>query len=383
MRRIALFAILFCLAFPLQPAFAAKRVALVIGNSAYRSVDALPNPANDASDMAAKLERLGFAVTSGIDLDLAGVKETLRAFRNAAADAELALFFYAGHGIQANGVNYMLPVDAVLEDEAGLELETLSMDTVLRTIGDVPTLVVFLDACRNNPFEKKLARSIRGRSRDVKLGKGLAQIDAGSGTLIAFSTQPGNVALDGEGRNSPFTSALLKHLGSPGASLTDELIEVRKEVLAATGREQQPWDSSSLTGRVVLNPVAALAEETGGELRAFLASYYRALEADPESLPAFYADEVTVAGKPTRRDIMLMVNRAIVMKYATRTYIVDEGSIEISPAGDGGYLLRYRNAALLADRSGKVDRARWAVVARVAKQGEVWRFVALDMEKVE
>lgn len=264
-------AVVFLLAIILacSPASAASRVALVIGNSAYHHAPGLPNPRNDAEDMAKKLEGLGFAVTTGLDLDLDGVKAKLREFRAGARDAELALFFYAGHGIQADGVNYMLPVDADIADETALDLEAVAMDTVLNAMADVPTLVVLLDACRNNPFEEKLARSLRGgRARDIKLGKGLAQIDAGTGTLIAFSTQPGNVALDGDGRNSPFTAGLLKHLGQPGVSLTDELILVRNEVLSATRREQQPWDSSSLTGRVVLNPKQAPEPQPGSPVAA-------------------------------------------------------------------------------------------------------------------
>lgn len=248
--------------------WAAERVAMVIGNSAYAHAPALPNPSNDAADMARKLEDLGFAVISGIDLDLAGMKGKIREFRTAAAQAELALFFYAGHGIQVGGVNYMLPIDADIADETALDLEAMEMDTVLKAMAGVPTLVVLLDACRDNPFEAKLARSLQrgGRTRNIALGQGLAQIDAGTGTLVAFATQPGNVALDGEGRNSPFTAGLLKHLGQPGMSITDELILVRNEVLGATGKRQRPWDSSSLTGRVVLK--AAEPVEAAPERRA-------------------------------------------------------------------------------------------------------------------
>ena len=237
------------------PADASRRVALVIGNSAYAHAPELPNPKNDAVDMAAKLSGLGFAVVSGVDLDLAGVRAKVREFSAAATSADLALFFYAGHGIQANGVNYMIPVDADIADEAALDFEAVEMESVLKVMADAPTLVVLLDACRDNPFGEKLARSLRrgGRTRNIALGKGLAQLDAGTGTLVAFSTQPGNVALDGEGRNSPFTAGLLKHLGQPGMSITDELILVRNAVLGATGNRQRPWDSSSLTGRVVLN----------------------------------------------------------------------------------------------------------------------------------
>ncbi len=236
------------------PAHAEKRVALVIGNSAYRNAPELANPRNDAADMAARLSQLGFSVTQGQDLDLAGMRATVRDFVQQLPGADIAALFYAGHGLQVNGVNYLVPVDAKLAGQDDLEFEAMTMDLVLTSMErNAKVNLIILDACRDNPLARNLARSMGTRSAAV--GAGLARIGSGVGTLIAFSTQPGNVALDGQGRNSPFTSALLKHLGTPGQDITRDLIQVRREVLDATNGKQVPWDNSSLTGEVILKPL--------------------------------------------------------------------------------------------------------------------------------
>ena len=256
MHKLAL-ALLFALALamPAGSALADKRVALVIGNSAYRNVPQLSNPKNDATDMAAKLSELGFDVVKGEDLDLNGVRNTIREFVGKLDGADMALFFYAGHGLQVNGSNYIAPVDARLANYIDLDFEMVPMDLILSAMEhSTKTNLIFLDSCRDNPLAENLARSMGTRSGAVS--RGLAKIGTGIGSLIAFSTQPGNVALDGKGRNSPFTSALLKHLGTPGGSLTDELVAVRRDVIAATNGKQVPWDNSSLTGPVLLNEAA-------------------------------------------------------------------------------------------------------------------------------
>ncbi len=231
----------------------AKRVALVIGNSAYEHVPVLANPGNDASDIAAKLESLGFEVVTGKDLSLDAMRRTVRDFIKTLDGAELSLFFYAGHGLQVNGTNYMAPIDAKLGSYDDLEFEAMPVDLIVSAMErNTKTNLVFLDACRDNPLAENLARSMGTRSSAV--GRGLARIGSGVGTLVSFATQPGNVALDGNGRNSPFSSALAKHLGTPGQDITRDLILVRRDVLEATGGKQVPWDNSSLTGEVVLKP---------------------------------------------------------------------------------------------------------------------------------
>ena len=226
------------------PSLAAGRVALVVGNGAYEHTPPLRNPANDAADVAAALRGLNFAVTEGVDLDRGAFEAKLRAFARAARGAEAALFFYAGHGIQVEGENFLLPVDARLSEEIDLDFEALELRAVLRQMRGRANLV-FLDACRDNPLAQDLARSM-GADRSAAIGRGLGRVDAGSGTLIAYATQPGNTAADGTGRNSPFTTALLRHIAAPGRSVNDLLTAVSGDVAAATDNRQQPWTHSSL-----------------------------------------------------------------------------------------------------------------------------------------
>jgi len=232
-----------------HPALAEKRIALVVGNSKYVEVAPLPNPENDATAIASALKNAGFEVILGLDLDQRGFEGKVRDFSQLIADADVAAFFYAGHGLQVAGRNYLIPVDAHLENERDLDFNTVSFDLVLKQMElgrETKTSIVFLDACRNNPFVRNLARSMGTRA--IGVSQGLAQVDTGVGTFIAYSTQPDNVALDGVGPNSPFTSALAKHMREPDRDLTSVMIEVRKDVLAATGGKQVPWDHSALTG---------------------------------------------------------------------------------------------------------------------------------------
>lgn len=229
-------------------ALAETRVALVIGNGAYAHTSRLANPVNDGQDTAAALKARGFTVIEAYDVDRRKFDEALRTFTNALAQTDVALFYYAGHGLQVGTQNYVLPVDAKLASERDLEFEAVKLEFILRQmeIGrDGKTSIVILDACRDNPLGRNLARSMGTRSASI--GRGLAVAPAGLGTFIAYATQPGNVALDGTGRNSPFSAALLRHMGVPGRNLPALLIEVRKDVVAATKGEQVPWDHSALT----------------------------------------------------------------------------------------------------------------------------------------
>src|SRR5215831_15874426 len=237
---------------------APKRVALVIGNSAYQHAVALANPVNDATAMGAALKQVGFAVLLGLDLDKRTFDGKIHEFAQVLNDADTALFFYAGHGLQVAGRNHLVPIDAQLNSERDLDFEAVSLDFVLKQMElerEGKTNIVFLDACRDNPLARNLARSMGTRS--AAIGQGLAQVQTGVGTFIAYSTQPGNVALDGEGHNSPFTEALARGLRLPDRNLTAVMIEVRKEVLAATGGKQVPWDHSALTGDFYFHLAAA------------------------------------------------------------------------------------------------------------------------------
>jgi tetratricopeptide (TPR) repeat protein len=228
-----------------------NRVALVIGNSEYRFANKLINPRNDANDLSALLRRLGFDVVEGRDLDKRGMEDKVREFGRKLDNADLALFFYAGHGIAVGGKNYLIPVDAKLERAGDLSLDTIEVGNVLAQMEAQKRVnLVFLDACRDNPLARSFARSLGTRSTAV--GRGLAAIQSAVGTMIAYATQPENVALDGQGRNSPFTTALLKHLATPNLDISLIMKRVRADVIAATRERQVPWDHSSLVGDVVL-----------------------------------------------------------------------------------------------------------------------------------
>lgn len=227
-------------------AAAQQRVALVVGNSDYQHTTKLKNPRNDAEAMSARLRQLGFEIIGGVDLDRRALVTELIKFGRAAEKADVALFFYAGHGLQVNGQNYLVPVDALVEFEAEIDISLVSLSGVMQQLErGSRTNIVFLDACRDNPFAKQLG----GSNRSAVALKGLGRVQSESGTFIAFATQPDAVASDGGGANSPFTMALLTHIGEPGESISDMMIGVRNDVMAATGGNQVPWDSSSLTGR--------------------------------------------------------------------------------------------------------------------------------------
>lgn len=234
-----------------------KKVALVIGNSAYETAGELGNPRNDARDLTVALLELGFEVVEGYDLDATQMQQTLREFSQKVDGASVALFFYAGHGVQVDGRNYMLPVDAHLDSKDDLEFEAVDMNKVLVQLERQPRInVIILDACRNNPLADNLARAFRGSSRSVAgSGGGLAALDAvAPGTLISFSTQPGATASDGAGRNSPYTSALLKYLRTPGLEVQAMMRRVGAEVVKQSQGAQVPWQNASLTTDFYFRP---------------------------------------------------------------------------------------------------------------------------------
>jgi Caspase domain len=256
MRPVIAFLLLLLLPAPL--AHADKRVALVIGNSAYQHTAKLDNPKNDAADMVAALKRHGFEVIEGIDLDKRGFDQKVLDFAAALKGADVGVFFYAGHGMQVAGLNYLVPTDAKAEAAETLDFEMVRVDVVQRIMERLTnTNILFLDACRDNPLARNLARSMGTRSSEV--GRGLAIVEAGIGTLISFSTQPGNVALDGTGRNSPFAGALVKFMSSSNDDLSAMLIAVRNDVMKETQRKQVPWEHSALTGQFYFRETPASA----------------------------------------------------------------------------------------------------------------------------
>lgn len=349
-----------------HPALADKRVAMVIGNSAYKSVTPLPNPAKDAAAIGAMLTKAGFEVVEAReDLPVADMKRMIRDFSDKVRDADIAVVFYAGHGIEVDGTNYLIPVDARLERDIDVEDETVSLDRIVRILDPAKKLrLVILDACRDNPFDRSMKRSLTSRAVE----KGLAKVEpANPNTLIAYAAKAGSTASDGAGANSPFTTALLKQLTVPGQDLRKSLGYVRDDVMKTTGNKQEPFVYGSLGGDdVVLVPpsqtkaavpaqVAALdpnsqlrrdyelaaAINTKAAWDAFISTYPKGFYADLaraartklDSAPA----NTTVASKPpeTRnpqqsRDTSTMsgfdnyIDRSFTLKFL-------EGQQEVSP----------------------------------------------------
>jgi len=233
----------------LAPASADTRVALVIGNGAYVSTAQLPNPGHDAEDVAGSLRRSGFEVLQGIDLRQADMQDLTIRFARAAATADVALFYYSGHAMQYNGVNYLMPVDAVLTDEADLK-RFVRVDDIVNDLQQAKNLrILVLDSCRDNPLAENLKRSA---TRTASIGRGLSKVEAPRGTIVSFSTQSGQVAADGTGRNSPYTTAFLKHIEEP-QEIGDVFRDISSDVYDASGKTQLPELSLSIIGKFYLN----------------------------------------------------------------------------------------------------------------------------------
>jgi uncharacterized caspase-like protein len=260
MRYLTVILSLICMLVTAHTAKADKRVAFVVGNGAYRNVAQLPNPPIDAKAMAGVLRNVGFDVVEGTNLTRDKMTERLLEFGKKAQGADVALFFYAGHGIAIGGTNYLLPVDADIKSEMDVKLgSAINIDLTLdQTMGDAKVKLVFLDACRDNPFTAKIKSN--SATRSVSVQSGLAEMKSGEGTLIAFATGPGQTALDGEvGTNSPFTRGLIAHITTPGVEIQQAMTEVRAQVHEETNKGQLPWGHTNLIGSVYLNPAAAPA----------------------------------------------------------------------------------------------------------------------------
>src|SRR6478672_3705987 len=276
MRILSAFASVFLMALTASAAHAERRVAFVVGNGAYKNVAPLPNPPIDAKAMAGVLRNVGFDVVEGTNLSRDKMTEKLLDFGKKAQGADVAVFFYAGHGIAINGTNYLLPVDADIKSEMDVKLgSAINIDLTLdQTMSDAKVKLVFLDACRDNPFAARIKSN--SATRSVSVQAGLAEMKAGEGTLIAFATGPGQTALDGtEGANSPFTRALLAHVTQPGVEIQQAMTKVRAQVNDETNKGQLPWGHTNLTGNVYLNPVDAPAVTTTGTSNAPVSSATR------------------------------------------------------------------------------------------------------------
>jgi uncharacterized caspase-like protein len=272
MRAIAILALSICsLWLSSQPALAEKRVALVIGNAAYQHVRKLPNPVNDSEAVSATLKASGFDVVDlERDLGIDRMRKALRDFADKTSDADVAVVYYAGHGIELDGTNYIIPVDAALKRDIDAYDEAISLDRIMAIIEPARQLrLVILDACRNNPFADSMKRTIGTRAA----GRGLAKVEPTSpNTMVAFAAKAGSTALDGDSKHSPFTAALVKHIVTPGLDLRRAFGYIRDDVLKSTGNRQEPFVYGSLGGDdvplVPAKPVAAVpATDPGANIR--------------------------------------------------------------------------------------------------------------------
>lgn len=305
MRTLTVIVSLMCMALSVSAAKADRRVAFVVGNGAYKNVAQLPNPPIDAKAMAATLRNVGFEVIEGSNLTRDQMTEKLLDFGRKAQGSDVAVFYYAGHGIAVSGSNYLLPVDADIKSEMDVKLAAaINIDLTLdQTMGDAKVKLVFLDACRDNPFAAKIKSN--SATRSVNVQSGLAEMKSGEGTLIAFATGPGQTALDGqEGNNSPFTRALIDNITKPGVEIQQAMTSVRAQVNEETHKGQLPWGHTNLIGAVYLNPaqqtqqVANAAPTVSGSAPAVAASsssdgveleYWRSVKETnkPEELNAY------------------------------------------------------------------------------------------------
>lgn len=231
-----------------SPVAQQRRIALVMGNSRYNDYDKrLNNPVNDATDLARKLEDLGFDVIKSTDQTQQGMETAINNFAERVKNYEVALFYYAGHGMRCNGCNYLIPIDASLPNESAVKYKCINANMVLDVMdrAHCQMKIIILDACRNNPFTRAWNRGLEN--------DGLGIMNAPKGTFIAFSTAPGDVAQDGTGRNSPYTTALLQTLDEPNLSITDFFQEVLEKVATSTNERQTPWTSNSFRGKFYFN----------------------------------------------------------------------------------------------------------------------------------
>ena len=252
-----------------MPAGAATRVALVIGNSVYQHVPLLPNPVNDAADLSASLKRLDFDVRTVTNARYDDMRRALIDFSQKASGAEIAVIFFAGHGVQIDGENWLIPVDAQLATDLNVANETIGLQSLTRAVSSTSRLgLVVLDACRNNPFLPKM----QGKKLSRAVDRGFSRVEPSDNVLVAYAARDGTTAADGSGRNSPFTQSLLKNIETPGLEITFMFRNVRDDVMASTRREQQPFIYGSLSREMIyLKPPAATPPAGDGPKTANIA----------------------------------------------------------------------------------------------------------------
>jgi len=382
-RRVALPFLAAVFALFVSSANSASRVALVIGNGDYRHSQPLANPANDARDFADMLEGMGFSVIRLFDGDFAATRESMRAFNLQVGDAEVALFYYAGHGMELGGENWLIPIDAELKTERDLAVEALSLKTIVQSVGRATKLgLVILDSCRDNPFAAKMTTSKLTRSVD----RGLARVEPLQNVLVAYAAKDGTTAIDGTGRNSPYTAALLRHMPEAGVEVSFIFRKVRDTVLTATNRRQQPFVYGSLSSKAIYlresgSAPAQAAATTSAPSAAQQATLTRADE-DVWSTISRSSDETLfrsfVDRFPNSTHVRDAKERLQVLQAAAHCLGSDVataerarstfGECEKAIAGDPGNLRLVVKGAQAAETSRAYSKAR-ELYARAAEQG--------------
>ena len=357
-------------------AYAGKRVALVIGNSAYQNVPRLANPAHDAAAITAMLQKAGFdSVDFRSDLKAVEMRRVLREFGNKTRDADVAVVYYAGHGIELDNANYLIPVDTLLETDTDIYDETTPLDRVLVAVEPAKQLrLIILDACRDNPFSKTMKRTVASRA----ISRGLAKVEPTSpNTIIAFAAKAGFTASDGDGRNSPFALALAKHLTIPGLDLRKAFGFVRDDVLKATGGKQEPYIYGSLGGDdvslVPVKPVAPLPANPQADMRrdyelalqiatravwvSFLNTYPSGFYADlaKGQLDRLAAEEVRVAAAEKAR-----------LAQEEKARLAAEGAKQAEQIKAASQVRKAEEAMVAAEQARQVEQAK-AVAAERAR----------------
>jgi hypothetical protein len=365
-----------------QSALADKRVAFVVGNSDYKNAAALPNPVNDAAAIAQMFRKASFDVVEyRRDLTNYEMRRALRDFTEKASDADVAVIYYAGHGIEVDGTNYLIPVDAALERDTDAYDEAIGLDRILQAIEPAKQLrLVILDACRDNPFAKTMKRTVASRS----LGRGLARVEpAGANTLIAFAAKGGSTAADGNSKNSPFTAALLKYLDQPGLELGKAFRLVRDQVMTATDNKQEPFVYGSLGGNdVALVPAPAAAPPVvGADPNAVIRGDYELAErvgtkeawdffvaAHPTG---FYADLAKAQrNKLAAEDARIAATERARKATEDRERLAVEGAQASDQARAAAQSKAAEEARLAAEKQKQVEEAKVAVAENAKRQQE-------------
>jgi len=367
-----------------QPALAEKRVALVIGNSAYQKVAKLSNPANDAAAVASMLKAAGFdSVESKSNLSVNEMRKALRDFGNKSRDADMAVVYYAGHGIELDGTNYLIPVDATLETDADVLDEALALDRVLFAVEPAKQLrLVILDACRDNPFAKTMKRTVASRA----IGRGLAKVEPTSpNTMIAFAAKAGSTASDGDSKNSPFAAALVEHLPKPGLDLRRAFGFVRDDVLKNTGNKQEPYVYGSLGGNdVPLVPAKPVATGPQADPQAAVRRDYElalqagdrdAWEAFLQAYPdGFYANLAKVQLKKiAAEDARVVASEKARQAEQEKTRLAAEGARQTEQSKAAAAAKVAENARIAAEKAKQIEQEKAAAAerARLAEQEKV------------